>query len=152
MKSIPQIQKELQEKKTTVTEIVNHFLSEIETNKHLNIFIEVFSEDAKTKAFEIQEKVNLGKGGKLAGIVIGIKDNICYKNHHVSASSKILENFESIYSSTVVERLLSEDAIISTIKMAVNRMALQRLCIKNPFCSCMDLSKVLMIPIMALDA
>ena len=81
MKSIPQIQKELQEKKTTVTEIVNHFLSEIETNKHLNIFIEVFSEDAKTKALEIQEKVNLGKGGKLAGIVIGIKDNICYKNH-----------------------------------------------------------------------
>jgi aspartyl-tRNA(Asn)/glutamyl-tRNA(Gln) amidotransferase subunit A len=112
MKSIPQIQKELQEKKTTVTEIVNHFLSEIETNKHLNIFIEVFSEDAKTKALEIQDKVNLGKGGKLAGIVIGIKDNICYKNHHVSASSKILENFESIYSSTVVERLLSEDAII----------------------------------------
>jgi aspartyl-tRNA(Asn)/glutamyl-tRNA(Gln) amidotransferase subunit A len=112
MNSIPQIQKELQEKKTTVTEIVNHFLSEIETNKHLNIFIEVFSDDAKTKALEIQEKVNLGKAGKLAGIVFGIKDNICYKNHHVSASSKILENFESLYSSTVVERLLGEDAII----------------------------------------
>lgn len=45
-------------------------------------------------------------------MVIGIKDNICYKDHQVTASSKILQGFTSIYSSTVVERLLAEDAII----------------------------------------
>jgi aspartyl-tRNA(Asn)/glutamyl-tRNA(Gln) amidotransferase subunit A len=45
-------------------------------------------------------------------MVIGLKDNICYKDHKVSAASKILEGFTSIYSSTVVERLLAEDAII----------------------------------------
>jgi aspartyl-tRNA(Asn)/glutamyl-tRNA(Gln) amidotransferase subunit A len=45
-------------------------------------------------------------------MVIGIKDNICYKDHGVSASSKILSNFKSLYSSTVVERLLAADAII----------------------------------------
>jgi len=50
--------------------------------------------------------------GKLAGMVIAIKDNICYKGHQVSASSKILKGFTSIYSSTVVERLLAEDAVI----------------------------------------
>ena len=112
MKSIQQIQSEIKEKNTTVTEIVNHFLDKIESNKHLNIFVEVFSTQAKAQAQEIQKKINAGTAGKLAGIVIGIKDNICYKNHQVTASSKILENFESLFSSTVVERLLKEDAII----------------------------------------
>ena len=45
-------------------------------------------------------------------MVIGIKDNICYKGHKVSAASKILENFESLFNATVIERLLAEDAII----------------------------------------
>jgi aspartyl-tRNA(Asn)/glutamyl-tRNA(Gln) amidotransferase subunit A len=45
-------------------------------------------------------------------MVIGIKDNLCYKNHRVSASSKILDSFTSLYSATAVERLLNEDAII----------------------------------------
>ncbi len=48
----------------------------------------------------------------MAGVIVGIKDNICYKGHKVSCSSKILEGFESLYSATVVERLLAEDAII----------------------------------------
>src|SRR5690606_20320436 len=52
------------------------------------------------------------QAGKLAGMVISFKDNICYKGHRGSASSKILEGFESLYSATVVERLLPEDAII----------------------------------------
>jgi aspartyl-tRNA(Asn)/glutamyl-tRNA(Gln) amidotransferase subunit A len=50
--------------------------------------------------------------GKLAGVIVALKDNICLQGHKVSASSKILENFTSLYSSTVVERLLAEDAII----------------------------------------
>jgi aspartyl-tRNA(Asn)/glutamyl-tRNA(Gln) amidotransferase subunit A len=112
MKSIPEIQKEIQEKITTVPEIVNQFLSKIESNKDLNIFVEVFSDEAKTRANQIQVKINNGIAGKLAGAVFGIKDNICYKNHQVTASSKILENFQSLFSSTVVERLLNEDAII----------------------------------------
>jgi aspartyl-tRNA(Asn)/glutamyl-tRNA(Gln) amidotransferase subunit A len=45
-------------------------------------------------------------------MVIAIKDNIVYKGHSSSASSKILSGFKSLYSSTVVERLLAEDAII----------------------------------------
>ena len=45
-------------------------------------------------------------------MIIGIKDNICYKGHKVSAASKILENFESLFNATVIERLLAEDAII----------------------------------------
>jgi aspartyl-tRNA(Asn)/glutamyl-tRNA(Gln) amidotransferase subunit A len=50
--------------------------------------------------------------GKLHGVVVSIKDVICYKNHQVSAASKILNNFTSIYSATAVEKLIAEDAII----------------------------------------
>src|SRR3546814_17666430 len=50
--------------------------------------------------------------GKLAGLIIGIKDNICYKDHPVGAASKMLDGFVSVYSANVVERMLAEDAII----------------------------------------
>jgi aspartyl-tRNA(Asn)/glutamyl-tRNA(Gln) amidotransferase subunit A len=48
----------------------------------------------------------------LHGVVIGLKDVIAYKNHALTAASKILEGFHSIYSATAVERLLAEEAII----------------------------------------
>src|SRR5690606_36173587 len=66
----------------------------------------------KSAAFLIQEKIGKGTAGRLAGMVVGIKDNICYAGHKVSASSKILDNYISPFSATVVERLLAEDAII----------------------------------------
>ena len=89
--------------------------------KSLNAFLEVFTESALKKADEVDKKIHLTlnpspsgrrKLGRLAGMVIALKDNICYKGHKVSASSKILEGFTSLYSATVVERLLNEDAII----------------------------------------
>ena len=45
-------------------------------------------------------------------MIIGVKDNICFANHNVTASSKILSGFESIFSATAIQRLLDEDAII----------------------------------------
>jgi len=100
------------EKGLSVKDILQTYLQAIEERKDLNAFTEVFLDSAILKAQEVDQKLAEGKAGKLAGMVIAIKDNICYKNHKVSASSKILEGFESIYSATVVERLLAEDAII----------------------------------------
>ncbi|MDH4472004.1 MAG: Asp-tRNA(Asn)/Glu-tRNA(Gln) amidotransferase subunit GatA [Fluviicola sp.] len=96
----------------TVVEIVSDYLSAIEANKELNAFLEVFETTVLHQAEAVDAKLKAGTAGKLAGVVIGLKDNICYKGHRVSASSKILENFESIYSATIVERLLAEDAVI----------------------------------------
>lgn len=96
----------------TVVEIVSDYLSAIDANKELNAFLEVFETTALQQAQAVDAKLKAGTAGKLAGVVIGLKDNICYKGHRVSASSKILENFESIYSATIVERLLAEDAVI----------------------------------------
>ncbi len=91
--------------------LLEDYLSKIESSD-LNAFLEVFVDSARTEAKRIDEKINAGTAGRLAGMVIGIKDNLCYRNHKVSASSKILDQFESIYTATAVQRLIDEDAII----------------------------------------
>ena len=106
------IQTDLKQRKITLSSLVENYLTTIDANKHLNAFLEVFADESRTLAQQLDEKITAGKAGKLAGLVIGIKDNICYKNHACSSSSKILECFVSMYHSTVVERLLAEDAII----------------------------------------
>ena len=110
--SLKEIKEELREGKVTVEGLVKSCLDQISSNAHLNAFNEVFEEEAVCRAKEVDQRVKAGNAGRLAGMVIGIKDNICYKGHKVSASSKILEGFTSIYSSTIVERLLAEDVII----------------------------------------
>ena len=111
-KNIKQLQADLKAGVTTCETLVNESLQAIEARKHLNVFLEVFKETALQQAKLVDEKIKQNKAGKLAGVIVGLKDNICYKGHKVSASSKILEGFESLYSSTVVEKLLAEDAII----------------------------------------
>ncbi len=96
----------------TVLSILEEYLAAIKSNQHLNAFLEVFEERARTQAIAVDKKIQSGTAGRLAGMVVGLKDNFCYKGHKVSASSKILEGFESLYTGTAVERLLSEDAVI----------------------------------------
>ncbi len=96
----------------SLLDIVDTYLNRIEATKELNAFLEVFNETVKSEAVRVQDKINNGTAGVLAGMVIGIKDNICYKGHKVSASSKILEGFESLYTATALQRLLDEDAIV----------------------------------------
>jgi aspartyl-tRNA(Asn)/glutamyl-tRNA(Gln) amidotransferase subunit A len=96
----------------SVTSIVKHYLSNITQKSDLNAFLEVFETEALVHAAEVDEKIKKGTAGKLAGMVVSIKDNICFRSHKVSAASKILSGFESLFSATVVERLLAEDAII----------------------------------------
>lgn len=110
--SLSEVQPLLAQSKLSCVQLVEQFLQRIEQKKELNIFIEVFKDSALSKAKEVDQKLKNGKAGKLAGMVISIKDNICYQGHPVSASSKMLKNFESLYSSTAVERVLKEDAII----------------------------------------
>ena len=97
---------------SSVLEIVESYLTKINQHAHLNAFLEVFEESAKENALRVDEKIKKGTAGRLAGMVIGLKDNLAYKNHKVSAASKILEGFESIYTATAVQRLIDEDAII----------------------------------------
>ena len=110
--TISQIQTDIQNKETSVLELTKHYLQNINQNQHLNAFLEVFEDEALMQAQHIDEKIKNGTSGRLAGLVIGIKDNIAYKDHRFSASSRILEGFKSLYNATVVERLLAQDALI----------------------------------------
>jgi aspartyl-tRNA(Asn)/glutamyl-tRNA(Gln) amidotransferase subunit A len=110
--SLNEIKSAIANGETTVEKLVKGYLHNISANAHLNAFNEVFEQEALASAKNVDARIKQGIAGKLAGIVIAIKDNICYKGHKVSASSKILKNFTSVYSSTVVERLLAEDAVI----------------------------------------
>jgi aspartyl-tRNA(Asn)/glutamyl-tRNA(Gln) amidotransferase subunit A len=107
-----QIKDGLYSGKLTCTGIVDFYLNRINSHSSLNAFLEVYGDEAKEQAAAIDKKIAGGTAGRLAGMVLGLKDNICYRNHHVSASSKILKGFKSLYSATVVEKLLAEDAII----------------------------------------
>jgi aspartyl-tRNA(Asn)/glutamyl-tRNA(Gln) amidotransferase subunit A len=110
--NINTLQADLKAGKTNCITLVEEAIALISQKKHLNAFLEVFEDSAKELAKKTDEKIKAGTAGKLAGVIVGLKDNICYKGHKVSASSKILEGFESLYSATVVEKLLAEDAII----------------------------------------
>jgi len=110
--SLSEIKREIAIGEVTVEKLVKGYLNKIASNTHLNAFNEVFENDALISARNVDSRIKQGTAGKLAGMVIAIKDNICFKGHKVSASSKILQGFTSVYSSTIVERLLAEDAVI----------------------------------------
>jgi len=106
------IQAELKRGEFTCLDLVQYHLEKIRAKAHLNAFLSVYEEEARSRAREIDNKIKLGSAGKLAGLVVGIKDVLAHQDHPLSASSKILQNFHSAYNATVVQRLLDEDAII----------------------------------------
>lgn len=98
---------------TTCVETVHYYVSQIKTAAHLNAYIEVFEQDAIARATELDNaRKQNGMQGKLHGVVVGLKDVICYKGKTLTASSKILAGFTSLFNATVVDKLLAEGAII----------------------------------------
>ncbi|MCH7973962.1 MAG: Asp-tRNA(Asn)/Glu-tRNA(Gln) amidotransferase subunit GatA [Bacteroidetes bacterium] len=91
---------------------VSYFLKNIEKNNHLNTFNFVFEKEALKQAEIIQDKIKNGTNGKLAGMVIGIKDVLSIKDKPTTCSSNTLKNFNAIYTATAVQKLIDEDAII----------------------------------------
>jgi aspartyl-tRNA(Asn)/glutamyl-tRNA(Gln) amidotransferase subunit A len=92
---------------------VEHYLARIDQSGNLNAFLEVFGDEALARARQLDQKRKSGQApGKLQGVVIAIKDVIAYQGHTLSAASKMLDHFTSLYHATVLERLLAEEAII----------------------------------------
>lgn len=109
---LDEIQSDLKEQKISCLHLVEHYLQRIESHKDLNAFVEVYEQEAKDKAREIDKKLKANVAGRLAGLIFGIKDLLCYKGHPVTGSSNILKGFESQFTATAVQRLIDEDAII----------------------------------------
>ena len=110
--SYDEIKTAIANKKTDCKAVVTYYLKNIQTKAHLNAFVEVYAQSALDQADLVDEKIRRGQAGKLAGMVVGIKDVLCYANHKVNASSKILDGFESQFTATAVQNLIDEDAIV----------------------------------------
>lgn len=105
-------QEQLIEKKINCTDVVKYYLEKIKSNQ-LNAIIDFYEAESIERAKSLDEKRASGnKIGKLHGVIVTLKDVIAYNGHRLTASSKMLTNFSSIYHSTVVARLWEEDAII----------------------------------------
>jgi len=106
------IRNDLQRGTLTCHHLVEYHISNIRAKAHLNAFLSVYEHEALARASEIDRKIQHGIAGKLAGLVVGIKDVLAYNGHPLQAGSKILNGFHSVYNATAVQRLLDEDAII----------------------------------------
>jgi len=107
-----EIRRLLDQGKLTCVELTENHLAIIESKKHLNAFLSVYADDALRQAKAIDQKIKNRKAGKLAGLMVGLKDLLCYKDHPLQGGSKILDGYISPYNATAVQRLLDEDAII----------------------------------------
>ena len=112
--SLTAIQQDLNEGVITLVSLVDYYLKQIEDTRDLNAYVEVYEAEARKRALELDKKLkeNPAQVGKLHGMVVAVKDVICHKDHEVTAASKILEGFTSLFSATAIERILKEDAII----------------------------------------
>ena len=110
--SLIEIRKDIKLNQMSCKELVQGYCKNISQYSSLNAFVEVFEKEALQSAAKIDEKIKSNSAGRLAGLVVGIKDNLCYKGHYSTAASKILSGFKSVYSATAIKRLIEEDAII----------------------------------------
>jgi aspartyl-tRNA(Asn)/glutamyl-tRNA(Gln) amidotransferase subunit A len=110
--SLPVVQGGLLSGSTSLPVLLDKYLDKVRSSKDINAFISVFDEQAARHAEHIQSKIESGTYGKLAGLVLAVKDNICIGDQPVTAGSRMLEHFRSVYDATVIRRLVDEDALI----------------------------------------
>ena len=98
----------------SVEEYIYQILERIEKiDVKINAFITVDSKKALDEARSIDKKIRDGESiGPLAGVAVGIKDNICTKGLKTTCASKMLEEYVPPYDATVVKRLKDKGAII----------------------------------------
>ena len=102
-----EMKKRLHEKEISSRELIEaHFKTIESTENNLNAFITLNKEEALKAADRVDEKIKRGgKVGLLAGIPIGIKDNILTRDLRTTCGSKMLENFIPPYDATVINRI-----------------------------------------------
>jgi aspartyl-tRNA(Asn)/glutamyl-tRNA(Gln) amidotransferase subunit A len=114
MASIRELHQQLTKKERSATEITQAALQRIEAvDGKVNSFLTVTADHALERAKSIDAKIAAGEEiGLLAGIPIGVKDNICTKGVSTTCASKILQNFVPPYDATVNQKLLDAGAIM----------------------------------------
>jgi aspartyl-tRNA(Asn)/glutamyl-tRNA(Gln) amidotransferase subunit A len=94
-------------------EITSWFLNQARIkNDSLNCWLDIYDDSALAQADSLDAKIQAGEHLPLAGMVIGIKDVLCYAQHPVSAGSQILKGYNSPFTATSVQRLIDAGIII----------------------------------------
>ena len=123
--TVHELKEKLKNKEVTSEEITKAYVDRInEKEKEVGAFVTTYLDEAIEKAKEIDSKIVSGEvKGELAGIPIGIKDNINVKGTKTTCSSKMLENFVSPYDATVTEKL-NEENLINLGKLNMDEFAM----------------------------
>jgi len=104
-----QLLKLYSEKKASPGEVVNSVLRRIAAvDERINAFVKVNHDSIKIQIKELENK----KNGRLYGIPVLIKDNICVRDEETTCGSRILKGFKPPYDAAVVEKLKQEGAIL----------------------------------------
>jgi aspartyl-tRNA(Asn)/glutamyl-tRNA(Gln) amidotransferase subunit A len=102
---------EIKKGRLSAVDNIKKFIDKIKKkNKELNIVLHL-NEEAIEQANEVDKKIKNRKAGKLAGLGFLVKSNINVKGLIVNCASKTLENYRAGYNATVIDKLLSEDAV-----------------------------------------
>ncbi|MCH9628029.1 MAG: Glutamyl-tRNA(Gln) amidotransferase subunit A [Chlamydiales bacterium] len=111
--SARQLHQHFCDKKLSAEEITRYFLKRIDTfDDQVGAFLSVFHERALEQARKIDQKRAKGEPlGRLAGVPIGIKDNIHVKGELTTCASKFMVNYRAVFDATVTQLLENEDAI-----------------------------------------
>jgi aspartyl-tRNA(Asn)/glutamyl-tRNA(Gln) amidotransferase subunit A len=114
MVSIRELHRQLIRKERSAVEITQEALDRIqELEPKLHSFLHITSEQALAQARQVDAKIAAGEEiSLLAGIPIGIKDNMCTKGIPTTCASRILENFVPPYESTVTQKLKDVGAVM----------------------------------------
>lgn len=110
--SLEDIQRMLSTGSLSCRDLVDLYLERIAAHAHLNAFVEVYAESAQAAARRLDARRAAGPVGRLAGLVLGVKDVVCHQGHGLGAASRILEGFTAQFTATALQKLLDEDAIV----------------------------------------
>ncbi|MDZ7370028.1 MAG: Asp-tRNA(Asn)/Glu-tRNA(Gln) amidotransferase subunit GatA [candidate division KSB1 bacterium] len=97
--------------KVSCREVVSAYLTQIAEKADLNAFITILEDSALAQAEKVDAKIQAGTAGKLAGMVLAVKDLIVMRGAPTTCGSKILSNYYSPYDAAVIEKLAAEDVV-----------------------------------------
>ena len=107
-----ELSKLLKSRKIGVAETVRLCLSAAKRNKH-NAFLAVDEENALKRADAVQKRLDAGEAlSPLAGVPIGVKDNISTKGIETTCASAMLGGYTPVFNATVIDKLEQADMIV----------------------------------------
>jgi aspartyl-tRNA(Asn)/glutamyl-tRNA(Gln) amidotransferase subunit A len=102
----------VQRRSVSVVRLTREALRNIDAAAHLNAFITVLADRALEKAEEVDRRIADGSAGRLAGMVVAVKDLLAMRGVRNTCGSRMLDGYVSPYDATAVERLEAEDAVV----------------------------------------